>query len=202
MVILPAAEYARLKLLAEEGADLAAAHEALARIESGEGTMPSEVLDLILQEDLHPVAAWRRHRGLSQAQLAEKARLSQVWISRIEQGGGYGSRATRRRLAEALQAPIWALDEEENGSEDFKLVPARGKYAALRERLESSASEAVTMTFEQLEKLVGGLPPSAVNHRAWWGNHAGNLQAKAWLGAGYVAEPEVARRRVTFRKRR
>jgi transcriptional regulator with XRE-family HTH domain len=203
MVILPAAEYARLKLLAEEGADLTAAHEVLARIEAGEGTMPGEVLDLIVDEDLHPIAAWRRHRGLSQAQLAERAGLSQVWVSRIEQRGGYGSRATRRRLAEALHAPIWAFDEEEAGPAMAKPVARRpGKYAALSERLRSSGTETVTMTFTQLAELVGGLPRSAVDHRAWWGNHAGNLQAKAWLGPGYIAEPEIARRRVTFRKRR
>ena len=112
MVILPEAEYARLKLLAEEGEDLAEALEIEGRIKAGEGTMPGEVLNLILDGGLHPVAAWRRHRGLSQAALARKTGLSQVWISRIERGGGYGSRATRRKLAEALDAPLWALEDE------------------------------------------------------------------------------------------
>jgi DNA-binding XRE family transcriptional regulator len=112
MVILPAAEFARLKLLAQEGADLTDAQNILARIESGEGSMPGEVLGLILDEGLHPIAAWRKHRHLSQAALAKKARLSQVWISRIERGGGYGSRDTRRKLAAALDAPAWALETE------------------------------------------------------------------------------------------
>ena len=112
MVILPAAEFARLKLLAQEGEELAEGQKILARIEAGEGTMPSEVLSLILDEGLHPVAAWRKHRRLSQAALAKRARLSQVWISRIERGGGYGSRVTRRKLADALDAPIWALEDE------------------------------------------------------------------------------------------
>lgn len=112
MVILPAAEFARLKLLAQEGEELAEGQKILARIEAGEGTMPSEVLSLILDEGLHPVAAWRKHRRLSQAALARRARLSQVWVSRIERGGGYGSRETRRKLADALDAPIWALEDE------------------------------------------------------------------------------------------
>jgi DNA-binding XRE family transcriptional regulator len=111
MVILPAADYARLKLLVEDAEDVVEANRILARIEAGEGTMPGEVLDLILDEGLHPVAAWRRHRGLSQSALARKAGLSQVWISRIERGGGYGSQRTRRKLADALEAPAWALDE-------------------------------------------------------------------------------------------
>jgi DNA-binding XRE family transcriptional regulator len=116
MVILPAAEYARLKLLAEDAEDLTTALAAEARIAAGEGTMPGEVLNMILDEGMSPVAAWRRYRGLSQAALARLAGLSQVWVGRIEAGGGYGSRATRRKLAEALNAPPWALEDEASGT--------------------------------------------------------------------------------------
>jgi DNA-binding XRE family transcriptional regulator len=112
MVVLTAAEYARLKLLAEEGEDVAEALAIQARIAAGGGTMPGEVLALILDEDMPPLAAWRKYRGLSQAALARKAGLSQVWVSRIEAGGGYGSRETRRKLAQALDAPLWALEDE------------------------------------------------------------------------------------------
>jgi len=83
----------------------------MARIEAGEGTMPGEVLKLVLDENLSPLAAWRRYRGLSQVGLAKKAGLSQVWVGRIEAGGGYGSRETRRKLVAALEAPVWALEE-------------------------------------------------------------------------------------------
>jgi DNA-binding XRE family transcriptional regulator len=112
MVILPAAEYGRLKALAEEAEDVGQALAIEARIAAGEGTMPGEVLNMMLDEDLTPLSAWRRHRGLSQAALARKAGLSQVWVGRIERGGGYGSRETRRKLAEALDAPVWALEDE------------------------------------------------------------------------------------------
>jgi DNA-binding XRE family transcriptional regulator len=115
MVILKASEFARLKRLAgedEEEQDVADARKALAEIQNGAGTIPAEVLDLILDRRLTPLAAWRRYRGLSQAQLARRAGLSQVWISRIERGGGYGSRDTRRKLAAALDAPVWAIDDE------------------------------------------------------------------------------------------
>jgi ribosome-binding protein aMBF1 (putative translation factor) len=115
MVILEASEYSRLKRLAAEGEeeqDAADARKILAEIREGAGTMPSEVLDLILDEDLAPVAAWRRYRGFSQAELARRAGLSQVWISRIERGGGYGSRETRRKLAAALDAPLWAIEDD------------------------------------------------------------------------------------------
>lgn len=113
MVILKAADYARLKrLCGEEAEDAAEGMKALAEIRDGMGTMPGEVLNSILDEGLTPLAAWRRHRGLSQSALAGRAGLSQVWISRIERGGGYGSRETRRKLAAALDAPVWALEDE------------------------------------------------------------------------------------------
>jgi ribosome-binding protein aMBF1 (putative translation factor) len=112
MVVLKAADFERLRDLAEEADDVAAALAIEARIAAGEGTVPGEVVHLMIDEDLHPVAAWRRYRGLSQSALARKAGLSQVWISRIERGGGYGSQRTRRKLADALEAPVWALDNE------------------------------------------------------------------------------------------
>ena len=115
MVVLTAEAYDRLRALADEGEDIADAGAIRTRINSGEGTIPSEVLELILDDGVHPIAAWRRHRGLSQAKLARRSGLSQVWIGRIEGGGGYGSRDTRRKLAEALDAPLWALDEDFEG---------------------------------------------------------------------------------------
>ena len=67
---------------------------ALVQIDAGEGTMPGEDLGAILDDGLHPIAAWRRYRGLSQAELARRTGLSQVWLSRIESGEG----TARRRL--------------------------------------------------------------------------------------------------------
>jgi ribosome-binding protein aMBF1 (putative translation factor) len=117
MVVLTAADFERLSALAEEAEDaddVAVALAIEARIAAGEGTMPGEVLKLIIEKKMSPLAAWRKCRGLSQAALAKKAGLSQVWVSRIEAGGGYGSRETRRKLAQALEAPVWALEDEGN----------------------------------------------------------------------------------------
>lgn len=115
MVVLTAEAYGQLRALAEEGEEVADALAVRDRVASGEGTIPSDVLALILDEEMHPVAAWRRYRGLTQAALARRAGLSQVWVGRIEHGGGYGSRQTRRRLAAALDAPLWALDDSFEG---------------------------------------------------------------------------------------
>jgi DNA-binding XRE family transcriptional regulator len=113
MVIMKATDYERLKRLSrEEDEDVADALKALAEMRDGAGTMPGEVMNMILDEGLTPLAAWRRYRALSQAELARRSGLSQVWISRIERGGGYGSRDTRRKVAAALDAPVWAIEDD------------------------------------------------------------------------------------------
>ena len=91
--------------------DVADAEAALARIAGGEGAMLAAVLGSIL-DGMSPIAAWRKYRGLTQAELAKRAELSQVWIGRIEAGGGHGTPTTRRKIAAALEAPMWALEDE------------------------------------------------------------------------------------------
>ncbi|MEA3040664.1 MAG: hypothetical protein QOC65_153 [Sphingomonadales bacterium] len=112
MVVLRAADFARLRALAEDGEDVAEALAIEARIRAGEGTVPGEVAKRIVVDGVTPLAAWRSYRDLSQAELARGTGLSQAWVGRIEAGGGYGSRETRRKLAAALDAPVWALDDE------------------------------------------------------------------------------------------
>jgi hypothetical protein len=67
-------------------------------------------------------------------------------------------------------------------------MPAGGKYAPLREHLSGTTGARVRMTFAAVENLVGRLPESAYRHRAWWGNNDGNVEAKAWLDAGWRVE--------------
>src|SRR5262249_1696284 len=44
------------------------------------------------------------------------------------------------------------------------------KYDPLREHLASCADSRIRMTFAELEELLGRLPDSAYQYRAWWGN--------------------------------
>jgi CelD/BcsL family acetyltransferase involved in cellulose biosynthesis len=76
------------------------------------------------------------------------------------------------------------------------------KYDPLRDYLKMSARVVVTMRQEEIAKLVGSLPNSASLYSAWWANEeaGSHVQAKAWLGAGYRAEPDLSRQLVTFRK--
>ena len=113
MVIMPAADFERLRFLAEEGEDVLLAREQVARLAAGEGTMPGPVLNLILDGDLLPIAAWRKYRGLSQVELAKAAGCTQSALSQIESGARYGTPKLRKALAKALDAPLWTLDDED-----------------------------------------------------------------------------------------
>lgn len=75
-----------------------------------------------------------------------------------------------------------------------------GKYDALRDRL-AGAPTPLELTFDAIDALVGGLPSSALIHRAWWANeeHGQHVQARAWREANRRVESvDLVRRRVTF----
>jgi hypothetical protein len=40
------------------------------------------------------------------------------------------------------------------------------------------------MSYDEVESIVGDLPPSAHDHRAWWANDS-KVQARAWQAAGW-----------------
>jgi hypothetical protein len=62
-------------------------------------------------------------------------------------------------------------------------------YAPLREWLRSQPGGRLTLSFDEMERLLGRpLPPSARTTRTWWNNTArGRSQARAWLEAGWRA---------------
>ena len=77
---------------------------------------------------------------------------------------------------------------------------ARGKYEALATFLAGRGNQRVTMTFAELDVLVGGLPRSARVYRAWWSNEEDgrHVQAHAWMRAGFRADEVELGERVTF----
>ena len=64
------------------------------------------------------------------------------------------------------------------------------KYQPLLDTLRQSDRLQVTLTFAEIEALLGEpLPPSARSKRGWWSNRSkGALQATAWMSAGYLVE--------------
>ena len=83
-----------------------------------------------------------------------------------------------------------------------------GKYTALGKHLAGLPGSAreITLTFEQIEGIIADqLPPSAHQHRAWWGNeHDGqHSHAHAWLEAGWEVDTvDQNRKWVKFRRSR
>lgn len=63
------------------------------------------------------------------------------------------------------------------------------KYHPLFEHLLFSGQGCLTMTFSEIEDIIGGrLPPSARGREEWWANSpSGHSQARAWLRASYRA---------------
>ena len=79
-----------------------------------------------------------------------------------------------------------------------------GKYTPLSEYLAErpDALHEITLSFEEVEQLVGPLPPSARKHRPWWANDS-KSEAVAWRNAGWhVAAVNLSSEMVTFRRGR
>lgn len=77
------------------------------------------------------------------------------------------------------------------------------KYQPLLDVLRQSDRAYVTLTFAEIEALLGeALPPSARSKRGWWSNRSkGALQATAWMTAGYLVEAiDIDGEQVTFTK--
>lgn len=106
MVTISKDEYARLKAIEEEASDLSSAAEVLGRIRAGsEELVPSAVVDRLLKGET-PLAVWREHRNLSQAELARQSGVNRVQIIDIEVGRKTGSVATLKKLATALEIDL------------------------------------------------------------------------------------------------
>ncbi len=111
MVVLPRSEFDRLVSLAREGTDEDAAdardyERAMAEHRAGrdEGLTNAEMRALLAAPT--PLAFWRKHRGLTQQELAEKAGMPQAYVSQLEAGKRKGSTAKLRALAQALDVRI------------------------------------------------------------------------------------------------
>lgn len=80
-----------------------------------------------------------------------------------------------------------------------------GKYDSFRVYLIRAGNAPVEMTFAEIADIVGGLPASAYDHRAWWANENAvgrHVQANAWLGAGRsVTEVNMLGKQVRFSER-
>jgi len=114
--VVPYEEWQRLLELAEEAEDIRDAEQAMRELENGEDELiPGEMVARLLDGE-PPVRVWREHRGLTQAQLAERAGVTQGAVAQIESGKRRGSVDLLRKLAAALGVDvddlIWDDGEE------------------------------------------------------------------------------------------
>lgn len=72
-------------------------------------------------------------------------------------------------------------------------------YGRLTAALSARNEAVVTMTWQELDGIVGGLPPSATDHfPQWW--HGDRPNTRAWRRAGYELVKAEPGRLVTFRR--
>ena len=79
-----------------------------------------------------------------------------------------------------------------------------GYYDPLRDYLMGCDSDEVTLTFAQIEAILGRtLPASASKYDAWWANlddspSTGHSHARSWDAAGYRARADCSGGTVRF----
>lgn len=106
MVIVPEADFERLREAAEMAQDVLAYDEAKRRLASGEDEfVPSAMVDRMLSGE-NLVRVWREHRGLTVSALAEKAGIAQPYLSQIETGKREGTLQTMKKIADALRVTL------------------------------------------------------------------------------------------------
>lgn len=79
-----------------------------------------------------------------------------------------------------------------------------GKYDPLARYLTDMPRDRWDASFEEIERILNfELPPSAREHRAWWGNsrQGNHSQAKGWIGAGWaVSDVDLKREAVRLER--
>jgi hypothetical protein len=76
------------------------------------------------------------------------------------------------------------------------------KYDPLSARLTGDDGREWSVTFADLEKLLGfSLPKTARSGKTWWRNTGAQPHQQAWVSSGWeVAQVDLAGARVTFRR--
>ena len=95
-VILPIDEYRRL---IDDGGDEEWEDIPSEATEFDDVTIPHDVVKIMSEREVSAIAAWRIYRGLTQAQAAEKAGISQAALSQIEKVGTRPQAKTREQFA-------------------------------------------------------------------------------------------------------
>jgi len=74
-------------------------------------TIPHEVVGLVIKKGMNLVKAWRVHLGMTQAEVAEKAAISQAALSQMEKSENKLRTATLKKLARVMDLPVEQLKD-------------------------------------------------------------------------------------------
>ncbi|MEM9524476.1 MAG: helix-turn-helix transcriptional regulator [Pseudomonadota bacterium] len=102
LIVLTEAEYNEL---IEDAGDAALA-DAAAFEKRGAPTLPADLLERSLDGRMHPLTAWRKAVGMTQAALARKAGLRTATVGNIENGKIDPRLSSLKALADALNLDI------------------------------------------------------------------------------------------------
>ena len=107
----------------------------------------------------------------------------------------------QKQLAHVPPAPRQSKTREKQPVFEIGI---KGKYRFLADYLHEHGGDTITMSFDQIEQLVGDkLPRSAYNYRAYWSNTDTHTISRAWMRAGYMTTyVNLLAKKVTFEKRR
>ena len=105
-------------------------------------------------------------------------------------------------------AYVWAIlnDQRIVGTSEILASIKKPQYYSLKLFLQLVPKKVSTMTlsFAQIDLILRlALPLAAFERRAWWGNDATHVQAKAWTDAGFKVDKngvDLNERRVRFRQ--
>ncbi len=76
-----------------------------------EPTIPHEVVGLIVKKGMNLVKAWRTYLGLTQAEVAQKAGISQAALSQMEKSENRLRDHTLEKLADAMNISVAQLKD-------------------------------------------------------------------------------------------
>jgi hypothetical protein len=63
--------------------------------------------------------------------------------------------------------------------------PGPSRYHPLTRYLAGLTADEVTLTFAEIEAIIGAPLPAAARVRSWWANTRAFGQGRAWLGASW-----------------
>ena len=134
------------------------------------------------------VMSWRRHRGLTQAELAKRSHLSRPYLSKLEKGKADPALSAVRRLSAAMDIGIGQLTEELPAarflSREVMDRLARGAlHPGTREARSFPETRVLALMIRERRKALGLSVPRKKSKSPSVSSHASGVNASRWLRA-------------------